>query len=234
MQFLRRGLPAVPAVSLGLGIGLYGSVLPSAAQAAFTVISQPDSAYTGSTNVFSLDGIADFDPVSTLALGTQALTFNKTLEKRTVLNNWATWGSPPDTESATPKIVFDESSSPLEMLLAETATSFGFEVESSDFGVYNFEAEFYKDSLLVGSINRSVDGNAGARLLAASYAEGFTRVVLLSDPDAGGFALGQLRFGSAPNSNVPAPLPLLGAAAAFRCSRRIRKRMQLKTASSNL
>ena len=146
------------------------------APAAFTVISQPDTAYTGSTNVFSLDGIPDFDPVSTLALGTQTLTFNKTLEKRTIPGGWGTWGSPPDTESATPKIVFDSSASPLEMLLAVPVTSFGFEVESNNFSAYNFEAEFYKDSLLVGSITRPVDGNAGARLLAASYAEGFTKV----------------------------------------------------------
>jgi hypothetical protein len=131
-------------------------------------------------------------------------------------------------------IVYDGTVSPLEMSLTEPAASFGFEVESNSFGVYDFKAEFYKDALMVGSVTRSISGDAGARLMAASYAEGFTKVLLLSDPGTGGFALGQVRFGPAPNVNVPAPLPLLGAAAAFRCSRRIRKRLPRKAAATNL
>ena len=208
---------------------------PGAAQA-FTVVPQPDAAYVAGTTLLDLSSIADDDMLSGITQGTQTIAFSQTMTKTTVPAGWASWGSPPDTETSTPEVLYQEISSVLDVTLSQAATIFGLEMEPDIFGSYPMKADFYNGATLVGSISQVVDGQAGAKLFAASDGAGFTRVVLEETTgNSRGFALAQLRFGPEPaNAPVPGPLPLLGAAAAFRCSRRLRRRVSLGSSAGSL
>jgi hypothetical protein len=207
---------------------------PGAAQA-FTVISQPDAAYVAGTTLVDLSALADDDTLSGITQGSQTITFSQTMTKTTVPAGWATWGAPPATETSTPEVLYQEVSRVLDLTLSQAATIFGLELEPDIFGSYPIKADFYNGATLVGSISQTVAGQAGARLFAADDAAGFTRVVLEETSSTSrGFAMAQLRFGPEPASAVPGPLPLLGAAAAFRCSRRLRRRVNLGPASCSL
>lgn len=200
---------------------------PGAAQA-FTIVSQPNATYVAGTTLVDLSSLADGDPLSGITQGTQTITFSQTMTKETVPAGWATWGTPPDTETSTPEVLYQEVSRILELTLSQAATIFGVEMEPDIFGSYPMKAEFYNGATLVGSISQTVNGNGGAKLFAAEDGAGFTRVVLEETTgNSRGFAIAQLRFGPEPPSAVPGPLPLLGAAAAFRCSRRLRRRVNL-------
>lgn len=204
-----------------LGAAILAASFSAPARAAFTVIPQPDPAYVAATNVIDLASLAEYDEVTSVRLGTQTLSFDQVLEKRTVPGSWITWGAPPATESATPDVLYNAASR-LEVELAQRASTLGLELEPEQFGSFPFQADFYSGSTLVGSILQSVEGNDGARLFAARLAAGFTRVVLENTGgDSNGFAVAQLRFGT----SVPGPLPMLGAAAAFCRSRGLRKRL---------
>jgi hypothetical protein len=207
---------------------------PGAAQA-FTVIPQPDAGYLAGTTLVDLSSVADDDMLSGISQGTQTITFSQTMTKTTVPAGWASWGSPPDTETSMPEVLYQEISSILDVTLSQAATIFGVELEPDVFGPYPMKADFYNGATLVGSISQTVNGQAGAKLFAANDAAGFTRVVLEeTSGNSRGFALAQLRFGPEPPSGVPGPLPLLGAAAAFRCSRRLRRRVSLGSPAGNL
>jgi hypothetical protein len=211
-----------PVAFLGVGI-LVTSFSSPAAQAAFTVIPQPDPAYVAATSVIDLSSLADYDEVTSVSLGAQTLSFDQTLEKRSVPDTWSTWGAPPATQSDSPQVLYNAGLR-LEIQLAQRASIFGLELEPEQYGSFPFKADFYNASSLLGSILQSVDGDAGAKLFAARLASGFTRVVLeTTSGDSNGFAVAQLRFGT----SVPGPLPVLGAAAAFSSSRRLRKRLGL-------
>ncbi len=181
--------------------------------------------------MIDLSSIPDFDPVTSVSLGSQTISFDQELSKRTVPSSWSSWSSPPNSESSTPEVLFNLTSL-LEIQLSEPSNTFGLELEPNLFDVYPFKAEFYNGASLVGSILQSVEGNAGARLFAATTDSSFTRVLLENTNDqSDGFAIGQIRFG---NTNpVPGPLPLLGAAAAFRSSRRLRRRVKPGTQAAS-
>ncbi len=57
------------------------------------------------------------------------------------------------------------------------------------FSVHNFHVDYYNGATLVGSVDRAINGSAGARLLAASGS--FNKAVVTSDAD---FAVGQVRY----------------------------------------
>lgn len=214
-----------PVALLGAGI-LATCLVPSAAQAAFTVIPQPDAAYVAGTSVIDLSSIPDFTPVTSVSLGTQTISFDQELTKRTVPSSWGSWSSPPESESSTPEVLYNQTAL-LDIQISEPANTFGFELEPNLFGVFPIKADFYNGASLVGTILQSLEGNAGARLFAATTDSSFTRVLLENtDGLSDGFAIAQIRFGNN-SSPVPGPLPLLGAAAAFRTSRCLRKRVKL-------
>lgn len=208
---------------------------PGVAQA-FTVIPQPDAAYVAGTTLVDLSSVADDDMLTGITQGSQTITFSQTMTKTTVPAGWASWGSPPNTETSTPEVLYQEISSILDVTLSQAATIFGMELEPDLFGPYPMKADFYNGATLVGSITEFVNGQSDAKLFAASDGAGFTRVVLEETSGTSrGFAMAQLRFGpEPPTTGVPGPLPLLGAAAAFRCSRRLRRRVSLGSSAGRL
>jgi hypothetical protein len=191
-----------------VGVGLI-CAMPAFGQ--FTPISQPNGTYTSGTTVISIPG-ANGTSVSSLTSGALTVTLSTSLEVRTVPGGgWTTWGAPPDTESSTPKIIAIYTPLTSETLtLSSAQTQFGFELEPEDFGIYSVTADFYNGATLLGSITRSVNGSAGARLFAASSTPPITSVVLTVPAGAAGFALGQFRFATPVVTPTAVGTPALG------------------------
>ena len=164
------------------------AVAPSGSQACADQIMSP--AEYPKTKEVDLSKFADFTPVAKVG----KVKFVPTLEKRSVPNSWATWGSPPDTETATPNILYTAGATSLDIVLPKKGKQVvGAEVEPNPFEVHTFTAEYFKKSgASICSITRDADGNAGARVLAAEVGAKAKLMRISSDVD---FAIGAIHFG---------------------------------------
>jgi hypothetical protein len=137
--------------------------------------------------------------VSSITDGVQTVTFTDPTIAKTVDTSWFTWGSPPDTESDFPRVLWTgAANTTLAMSLARPALIFGFEAEPGFFDVFPIEAAFYSGPTLLGTIVRDVDGFFGARLFAGETTEPsqlITDVVVSSSYD---FAIAQVRYAPVP------------------------------------
>ena len=138
--------------------------------------------------------------VASITNGIQTVSFSNNLDIHTVpTSGWATWGSPPNTESATPRVVGTYSAlTSFTMTLSVPSYTVGFEIEPESFDspTYSITATFRNGVTTLGSITRSVAGNAGALLAAASSGTPITSVVLTIPSGAQGFAIAQFRYGT--------------------------------------
>src|ERR1043166_244737 len=100
----------------------------SPAQQTFTPISSPTTTYTGATDVLPIT-VPDFTSVNSLTNNQQTITFSTPMEARTVPASWATWNSPPNTESSTPRVLWTGGAASVTMTLATPSTVVGFEAE---------------------------------------------------------------------------------------------------------
>lgn len=175
--------------------------------ASFTTIAQPDAAYLAGTTLISITD-PDITQLNSITDGTLTVNFSAPVEVRTVPGSWSTWSSPPFSETSTPRVLWTQSRNLIALSFSSVVQTFGFEAEPNDFSVNPFTADFYNGASLVGSINLNVDGNAGARLFAASSITGFDSVVITSTGD---FAFAQLRYGEEiPPVPEPATMALVG------------------------
>jgi hypothetical protein len=168
--------------------------LAGQAHATVTVIPQPDAAYKASTTKIDVASVPDFTSLNFITDGTLTVTFDTPLAKRTVPNNWATWSSPPASESATPAVLWTEGPSSLNMDLSSPAVTFGFELEPNPFSTEIFTVDFIflNGPTIVGTISLSVNGAAGARLFAATTQDlPFNQVIINGTSD---FAIAQVRY----------------------------------------
>ena len=189
---------------VALAVALVVGMSAATALADFTVISMPDAAYLASTTKLPVVG-SDFTYVTSLSDPDLTVTFSHALEIMTVPSTWATWSSPPDSESATPRVLFDTGTT-VRIDLSTPAKTFGLEMEPNRMEVFSMTADFYDGATLVGSITRSVDGMAGARLFAgATTSDKFTHVVVSAPLVPSGYAIAQLRYGEL----IPEPATLL-------------------------
>lgn len=203
---LAIGLPMLSLAALG----------PSPAKA-FSIVTQPTPSYLSLTKLIDITGIPEFSSVNSITDGVQTIEFSSLINKRQVPDSWATWSSPPDSESSTPPVLYTDGSTSLNMALSIPSKIFGFELEPNPFASFDYTADFYSGSTLVGSISRTVAGSGGARLIAASDAP-FTSVAINGGAD---FAMAQFRY-----KEVPGPLPIFGVAAVFGYSRKLKKRIR--------
>jgi hypothetical protein len=168
----------------------------------FTPIAQPVASYTAATTLIPIT-VPDGTPVPTLADAHEAVTFSSTMFALTAPSvSWNNWGSPPNTESATPRLLgINPVIASLTLTLSAPATEFGVELQTNQFGAFTLTADFFDGATLVGSISRTVTTPGvplgpptdGALLFAASSDQAFTRVVL-SAPSTTGFGLAQVRY----------------------------------------
>lgn len=191
-------------------------VLSLPAFAGFTTFSQPgdDSYIANTTNYGGGDGSGGF--INSLG----PFSFSNPQSENNVPNSWATWGSPPFTESSTPNVLWNEGFNTLTISFSPTSIM-GFELEPDNFAVEEVTAQFFNGTNLVGTIDLFPNGSAGALLFAAQTDQAFTSVVI-TDLAGGDFAIAQLREGNPPS---PTPEPgtmvllgtgLLGALAVMR------------------
>jgi PEP-CTERM motif len=176
------------------------------AKADFVPIPQPNAAYTSSTTQIPVVG-ADLTSINSISDGTLTVNFSSSVERRTVPGTWSTWGSPPFTEGATPRVLACIGCNTLTLTLSSSVNTFGFEMEPNNFGVFSLTTQFFNGATLIGTITQNVDGSAGARLFAAlTNTDSFNRIVITSPAGAAGFAIARLRYGTAA---VPEPATLL-------------------------
>lgn len=189
-------------VGMAVCIGLLVAAVPASAQ--LTTISQPDAAYVSSTTLLAITP-ANGTPMNSISAGAQTVTFSSPLNAATVPGGgWSSWGSPPNTESATPRVLVSSGAS-VTLTLSTPVNVFGFEVEPNNFGVFTVTATFMNGATVLGTVTRTPNGSAGALLAAASSTAPITSVVVTAAAGAGGFAIAQLRYG------IPS-VPALGPA----------------------
>jgi hypothetical protein len=170
---------------------LFVPLLPPSSAATFNPISSPTAAYTSSTSLIPITQ-PDFANVTSLTNGSQTVTFSSAMQALTVPNSWATWNSPPNTETSTPRVLWTGGATSVTLTLANPTSVFGFETEPNPFNVHTITATFMSGASTLGTITRSVNGNAGALLAAASTDQPITHVQISSDVD---FAIAQIRSG---------------------------------------
>jgi hypothetical protein len=173
-------------LSLTLGVLL---AFESTSRAGFIPIPQPDAAYVSGTFLLPIT-VPDSDVVSSLSSGSFAVNSDVDLVALTVPGTWGSWGSPPDVESSTPRVLWTNGFTSLTLTMSDPVQIFGVEAQPNTSVVSSILASFYAGANLIGAISLDVDGIAGARLFAASSTTPFDRVVLSSTDD---FAIAQVR-----------------------------------------
>ena len=176
------------------------------AQAGFISLANPNGSYLAATHLLAVVG-NEFDPVTSVDDGVNTATFfvspvltPSALTIYDVGSSWATWSSPPNSETAAPRVL--GTTPQLEIQLTLPALVFGFEAEPNGFGTSVITADFFSGGILQGSITRSVTGDGGARLFAGFSSLGFDDIFITStDP----FGIAQLRYGNDSSAVVPEP-----------------------------
>ncbi len=173
-------------------------------RADFLPISQPRSSYVTGTTLLDFTG-PDSTLIGSLSGGGETLTYSTTLDVRTVPITWSTWGAPPATESATPRVGYTDGISTLTITLSKAAGTFGFELEPDFPLAERTTAVFYSKSSPVGTITLSPNGVSGALLFAASSTFDPISRVVITNLEGDGFAIGRQRFALA--TVLPTPEP---------------------------
>ena len=202
---------------LGLAFGILVVFGPTV-HAGFVPIPQPDAAYLSETLLLPI-AAADFDVVSSLSVGDLTVTPDTGLVALTVPTTWGSWGSPPNVESSTPRVLWTNGATSLTLTFSHAVGIFGVEVQPNTSVVSSILASYYQGANLVGEISLDVDGNGGARLFAASSTTLFDKVVISSTDD---FAIAQARVSPEPASLTILALGASGGFAAIRARRRSR------------
>ncbi|MEJ5252121.1 MAG: PEP-CTERM sorting domain-containing protein [Chthonomonadetes bacterium] len=190
---------------------------------AFTPISSPDASYLASTTYINIASIWDGTNVPSITDGTLTVSFVDPgsggalpMKKYTAPNvTWATWSAAPDSQRGpgdTLPVLFSNGATAVRFNLSMPVSTFGFEAEPNPFAVYTLTALFYDASdNLLGSITQNVDGNAGARLFAASSSTPISYVVFSGQVD---WAAGAFRYALPQGGPVipePTTMALFGA-----------------------
>lgn len=164
-------------------------------QECLTPIPSPDAAYLASTTKIDISSIPNGTLLNSITDGVQTVTFATQVQKLSVPSGgWATWSSPPQSESATPDVLFTSAESQT-LTLSVPASTFGFELETNFGGTTPVIADFYSGNTLVGTITRDVNFYEGALLFAGTTCGPcIDKVVITSVPEALGFAIAQVRY----------------------------------------
>ena len=164
-------------------------------------LSIPDATYVNETNLITF---ADPDEalIPSITDGILTVAFSSVtslMRASTVGDDWGSWGSPPNTESSTPRVLWsglDDNFNPVTAVtfqLSAPVKILGFEAEPGPTDVRTLVATFFMGSTVEQTISLDVSGNAGAVLFAAQADPGtfFDSVTLTSDVD---WAAGQFRY----------------------------------------
>lgn len=166
------------------------SVSTSLSAESYIPIPNPNAKYLAATQLIDIAGLPFGSIHDKITDGKFSISFSAPAEKRgPVPLGWATWSSPPFSETPNPDVLVFSTNS-LTMTLSEPVRTFGFELEPASFTTFTYTADFYFGNELVGSISRNINGNGGARLMA--FSTDFIDRVVVSGPDE--FAIANLRL----------------------------------------
>jgi hypothetical protein len=176
-------------------------------------IQQPTPAYLAGTTLLPITdpegSIISSISDSVLTISFWSAVSPIVMDVNSVPGSWATWGSPPNTESATPMVVKpDDFPGETDLLYEFSAPllTFGMELEPDDLGQHTITANFLFGGNSVGVLPLSVSGNGGALLFAATGGP-FDSVDVSSDVD---FAAAQFRYTASDGSITATPEPAGG------------------------
>lgn len=157
---------------------------------AATPIDNPNAAYLAATTKIEIADLPPFSVHESISDGTLTVTFSEPMTKvGPVPDGWSTWSSPPFSEDPNPYVLISPTNV-LTLDLSRPVSVFGFELEPSPFGEFDFTADFYLGDTLVESVSRVVDGNSGARLFGRTDGR-IDRVVIFGPVE---FAIAQVRY----------------------------------------
>jgi hypothetical protein len=196
----------------------------------FQPISLPDSTYVSATTRLSISA-----PNGSFVGGLSDTSFSLTFgggggyAPPIRASTFASWSSPPYSESATPGqvLMYADTYLPsrsLYITFSKPLQTFGVEIEVEMWNTTSpITATFYDGTTPLGSVTQTIGGWQGARLFAAhTDTANFDSVVIYDPSSASGFGIGQFRY-----AVVPEPATsglLLVASCCFNWSHRIRTR----------
>jgi hypothetical protein len=181
------------------GIALLFVLAASAQAASFYNDESTWAAAVASTAAVDLSSIAEFDPVDSVAVGSQTLSFSSTLEARQVPGSWTTWAG-----DRTPRVLYTIDVNSVTGTFSSGYAAFGLVAEPEPLDTYTF-------TLLLAdgtSMTQDILGDSGAAFMgfiAGSPIASWT----LSAPV--NFAFGEMVYGTEVSgaTGVPEPLTLL-------------------------
>src|SRR3954451_2193387 len=201
--------------------------------AQFYTVPQPGAEYLSNTTLvpISTANAATLTTPTPLTASGQSVSFSTSL---TAFNAgigagiFNPWGASPNVELVSLKILASGvNQTALTIDVATPSTTFGFEMAAVNrcnnlpdcaflspppIRSYSMTVTFLNGSTTLGTVNRSVTYNSAELFAASTAPTKITRVVIVSPTVAGGFGIGQLRFGQtligAPI--VTASVPALG------------------------
>jgi hypothetical protein len=196
----------------------------------FEPISMPDSTYLSDTtkliisvpNGYFVGGLSDSTLSATFGAGGGYLPPIRA-------STFASWSSPPYSESSTPGqvLMYADTYLPgrsLYVNFSKPLQTFGVEIEVEMWNATSpITATFYDGVTAVGSITQTIGGWQGARLFAAhTDTANFDSVVIYDPSSPSGFGIGQFRYALVPEPATVALLLL--AICCFFANHRIRSR----------
>ncbi|AOR23692.1 hypothetical protein [Clostridium taeniosporum] len=164
----------------------------------FEEISNPNQQYQNSTTKIDISGLIQFQSYSSISDANLTVDFSTPLTRLQVPTTWATWSSPPVTESSTPPVLFTGTGvSSLTLTLSKPCCTFGFELDPNFNNItITSVVNFYSGQELVGTIQKTVTGRPNTAFFAAKTCctSPFDRVEISIDEPLGGFAIAQVRY----------------------------------------
>ena len=196
----RTSLRRTSLISLS-GFALLTSVAaaaaPSSAASALVVYDTPTTAYLLNTCLIDVSGV-EGESVTTLTGCGQTITVAPTVVRAEVGSTWTDWGIDGEdwVEDPAPPLLWLKTATALTLSFSFPVDLAGVEAEPNASDSHAFTATYKNGAgATVTTVARDIDGNAGARLLAAD-AVGTKSLTISTDVD---FAIAQIRVGSATN-----------------------------------
>ena len=164
--------------------------------------------YASSTKLIDITTLVDGTSYQSISDAALTATFTTKMVRLSIPTTWATWGSPPQTESSSPPVLWTNGADTLTINLSSPESVFGFEIEPNIPMSVNMQATFITQNgnrLTPQPISVMANGNSGAVLLAVTSDTPFTRIDVTDLPIVD-FAIANVRYRSTP---IPEPGSIL-------------------------